>query len=86
MADGKEALHLRVEHDLDYHRVPLDALVPQQKMERLRAQAKSFAHTVVEQCVPGREQSLALTAIEEACMWAIASVARNQRGADAGVG
>ena len=49
-----------------------------QKYEQIRAQAKSFAADLVTFCPPSRELSLALTALEEAVMWANAAIARNE--------
>lgn len=43
----------------------------------IRQKAKEFACTVLALCPDSREQSLALTKIEEAVMWANAGVARN---------
>ena len=42
---------------------------------RLRATARVLAETVMEETKTSREQSLALTAIQEAVMWANAAVA-----------
>lgn len=47
-----------------------------QRYELLRALAKQYAELIV-QLTPGcREQALALTALEEASMWANAAIAR----------
>lgn len=43
----------------------------------IRTAGKSFALEVLRRTLPSREQSLALTKIEEAVMWANAAVARN---------
>lgn len=59
----------------NYHRPPNDAVV--QAHERLRAACFGAAMTVVEQTPECREQSLALTKLEEAMFWANAAVARN---------
>lgn len=48
-----------------------------QKYEELRRSAKVFAGYVLKDCPESRERSLALTKIEEAVMWANASIARN---------
>ena len=42
---------------------------------RIRATARVLAETVMEETKTSREQSLALTAIQEAVMWANAAVA-----------
>lgn len=66
--------HERVMHNLSYHR-PTDPMV-MMTMEELRATFKVTA-TIVCNTVPlGREQSMALTAIEDACMYSIAGLAR----------
>lgn len=46
----------------------------------IRAEAKSLAITVEGLCPDSREKSLAMTKIEEAVMWASASIARNETG------
>jgi hypothetical protein len=46
--------------------------------ETIRFNAYCFARLVVEIVPAGREQALALTAIEEAMMWGNAGIARNQ--------
>ena len=49
-----------------------------EKYEELRKTAKEFACLCVAFCPESRERSLALTKIEEAVMWANASIARNE--------
>lgn len=49
-----------------------------EKYTRLRDKAKEFAALVVELCPESREQSLAITKIEEASMWANAGIARRE--------
>jgi hypothetical protein len=44
----------------------------------LRDTARNFAKMIIEQCPPSRERSVALTKLEEAVMWANASIARNE--------
>ncbi len=44
----------------------------------LRECAKTFALMVLEQTPKSREQSVALTKIEESVMWANAAIARNE--------
>lgn len=46
------------------------------KHEQIRHQCHQLAATVQMMTPPGREQSLAITKIEEAMMWANASIAR----------
>lgn len=48
------------------------------KYEDIRAKAKEFAVMICNYCPDSREKSLALTKLEEASMWANASIARNE--------
>lgn len=48
------------------------------RYEAIRAKAKEFAELIVTTTPPSREQSLAMTHLEEAVMWANASIARNE--------
>lgn len=52
-----------------------------ERFEALRVPAKTFAHAIVNLTPICREQSLALTAAEEALMWAVAAIARHQETA-----
>lgn len=47
-----------------------------EKYEKLRTAAKSLAWDICESCPDSRERSLALTNLEQAIMWANASIAR----------
>ena len=47
------------------------------KIESLRSVAKAHADAIIDICPPGREQSLALTHLEETSTAAIAAVARH---------
>ena len=78
MATRGSALAKRVENDLTLH--PPTSTEVGETMDALRKQAKAFARAVVTKCPETREQSLALTKIEEALFFAIAAVARNQNG------
>lgn len=49
-----------------------------QRYEQLRATAKLFAELIVQLTPFSREQSLALTNLEQAVMWANAAIARNE--------
>jgi len=49
-----------------------------QRYEALRAAGKVFALLVDESCPASREKSTALTKIQEAVMWANASIAVNE--------
>lgn len=48
------------------------------KFEEIRIHFKNCAQTVLDNCPASRERSLAFTNLEQALMWAIASIARNQ--------
>lgn len=47
------------------------------KYEAIRNKAHELAELIQEVCPASREQSLALTNVEQATMWANASIARN---------
>lgn len=73
---AKSESHARVNRNMtDQTLDPMDSRVGD--IELLRASAKEFGHLIVEACPVGREQSLALTDLESALMWAVASIARN---------
>ena len=65
----------RLERDFTYHQPKGDQ---SQKYELLRDEAKTLATNICKLCPPSREQSLALTKLEEAIFWANASIARNE--------
>ena len=48
-----------------------------EKYVALREKAKELAYLIDELCPKSREKSLAITKLEEATMWANASIARN---------
>lgn len=50
-----------------------------ERYEDIRARAFGFAELIVETTPSSREQSIALTALEEAVMWSNAAIARNER-------
>ncbi len=49
-----------------------------ERYELLREKAKEFASLIDELCPDSREKSLAFTNLEQASMWANASIARNE--------
>lgn len=49
-----------------------------ERYQQIRDKAWSVADFVIRNCPPSRERSLALTKLEEAVMWANASIARNE--------
>lgn len=67
------SLHERVDNDFTYH-----APTPEQirAYGMLRDLAKALAHAVVDYVPPSREQSTALTRLEECVMHANAGIAR----------
>ena len=72
MTDEERA---RLRKDFTYH-APLPNQIP--RYEEIRDYARTFASTLLKDCPPSRERSLALTALEEAVMWVNASIARNE--------
>ena len=63
-----------------FHPVPNDEVA--QTYEQIRAGARVLALGIMQRTVPSREQSLALTAIEEAVFWANAAVARHDENGE----
>ncbi len=64
----------KIENAFTYHQ-PKEG--QPEKHKALRSKAKELAYLIDELCPDGREKSLAMTKLEEASMWANASVARN---------
>lgn len=73
--DQKDRLLNRIERDFTYHPPKGDQ---QSRYEYLRHRAKTLAGDIVRNTPVSREQSLALTSLEEAVMWANAAIARNE--------
>ncbi len=48
-----------------------------EQYEKIRDKGKEFAYLITELCPQSREQSVALTHLETAVMWANAAIARN---------
>jgi hypothetical protein len=65
----------QIENNFTYH-----APAPGQpeKYTLLREKAKELAYLIEETCPKSREKSLAITNLEQAVMWANASIARAQ--------
>ena len=63
-----------IENNFTYH-APKDG--QPEKYEAIRSKGKELAYLIDEVCPGSREKSLAMTKLEEAVMWANASVARN---------
>ena len=69
MADISE----RIENDFKYHAPDEERI---ERHEAIRARHRHLAREIVALVPPGREQSLALTSLEESRMWANAGIAR----------
>lgn len=65
----------RLENDFVYHAPKGDQNA---RYIAIRAEAKGYAEFLMQLCPPSRELSLALTRLEEAVMFANASIARNE--------
>lgn len=66
-------MNATIENNFRYH-PPMSG--QPQKYEALRAKAKELAYLIDQVCPPSRERSLAETNLEQAVMWANASIAR----------
>lgn len=49
-----------------------------ERYDDLRGKFRELAHAIVDAVPMSREQSLALTKLEESCFWANAGIARNE--------
>ena len=65
----------QIDNNFKYH-PPKEGQVD--KYTDIRDVAKALALTIDEYCPNSREKSLAITKVEEAVMWANASIARNE--------
>lgn len=74
MDDHKKELLARIENDFMHH-IPRDYQVD--KYQENRKRFLELARHIVETTPSSREQSLALTALEEAMFFANAAIARN---------
>lgn len=74
-----ERMQAQLENSFTYHKPNEDQ---PERYVALRAKAKEFAEQIVLLTPPSREQSLAITELESALMWANAAIARNE-GAEA---
>lgn len=70
-----EKMQARIENDFSYHAPRNDQ---PERYNAIREKAKELAYLIVESTPPSREQSLALTNLESAVMFANASIARNE--------
>lgn len=73
---ASEAEQKKIENGLSYHPVQGDNQAERYQSNRHNAQ--SFATTLTQNCPASRELSLALTALQEALMWANAAIAVNE--------
>lgn len=64
-----------IENNFKYH-TPQNGQV--ERYQEIRELAKELAKLILETCPESREKSLAFTKLEEAVMWANASIARNE--------
>ena len=66
---------LLINNNFTYHAPKEDQL---DRYNYLRESAKHLAHDISKLTPPSREQSLALTNLEQAIFWANAAIARNE--------
>jgi hypothetical protein len=66
---------MNIENNYTYH-APKEG--QPKKYEAIREKAKELALLIEDVCPTSREKSLAFTNIEQAVMWANASIARNE--------
>ena len=64
----------KIENNFTYH-APKDG--QPEKYQAIREKAKELAYLIQDLVPPSREQSLALTKLEECSFWANAGIARN---------
>lgn len=74
-SESPAVLAARIDRDFRYH--PPHGDQPE-RYERLRAYARGLAHAIVQLTPASREQSAALTNLEQAVFWANAAIARNE--------
>jgi hypothetical protein len=72
---GSTELDLPTERAFTYHK-PFGS--QPERYVAIRDKAKELAYLILNACPGSRERSLALTKLEEASMWANASIARNE--------
>ena len=65
----------RIENDFTYHAPKEDQTA---RYQAIREKALKFAYFLLASTPASREQSLALTHLEEAVFWANAAIARNE--------
>ena len=70
-----EEMKSRIDNDFTYHPPTADQ---QKRYPMLREKAKQLAVLIIELTPPSREQSVALTKLDEVAMFANAAIARNE--------
>lgn len=82
-AEGEQgpSVIAEIENTFMYHK-PFGS--QSERYEALRALAKSLAYRIHRSCPASRERSLALTNLQQAIMWANASIAINEQPPEAG--
>lgn len=65
----------QLENNFTYHAPQGDQ---QERYVAIRDEAKALAYTICKNSPPSREQSIALTNLEQAIFWANAAIARNE--------
>lgn len=68
-----------IDNIFTYHK-PLTSQIT--RYEKLREDARMFAHTINNLCPGSREKSLALTSLQQVVMWANAAIAINEKEFD----
>lgn len=66
----------QIENNFQYHKPIGDQ---QERYGELRQKARELAFTIQALCPESREKSVAFTNLEQAVMWANASIARNEK-------
>lgn len=67
--------NLEIDRNFMYHSPKPES---QSKFVRIRVEGKGFAECIFEECPDSAEKTLAIRKVEEAVMWANASIVRNQ--------
>lgn len=75
--NAKKAQIERLEHNLSSHTVIGQPVLD---IDKIRVYAKDLGRVIIERAPVSREQSMALTKLEEVVFWAVAAIARNQSG------
>ena len=76
MPSEKDTIHSRVDNDFAYHPVTRHSVADNH--DHVRNLLRKTAHDLIENTPIGREQSLMLTALEEAMHWANSAIAKSQ--------